>query len=87
MLDDDYVHIQQANSQWPKLFETYFLSPTTRLSETITNTTSDDDLLFYVTRQMDNDFHHPLVCLKSIRLQNKITFFVFLASCRSCSLS
>jgi len=49
-------------SQWPKLFDTYFLSPSTRLSQTAT-TTSDDDLVFYVTRQMDNDFHHPLVNL------------------------
>jgi hypothetical protein len=46
------------NSQWPRLFDIYFLSPATRLSQT---TTSDDDLVFYVTRQMDNDFHHPLV--------------------------
>jgi len=47
------------NSQWPNLFDTYFLSSSTRLSQT--TTTSDDDLVFYVTRQMENDFHHPLV--------------------------
>lgn len=56
--DEEYIYIQQMNSQWPKLFQTYFLSPTTRLSQT---TTSDDDLIFYVTRQVQNDFHHPLV--------------------------
>ena len=61
LLDDDYVHIQQTNSQWPKLFDVYFLSPKTRLTQTCTNGTSDDDLIFYVTRQMDNDFQHPLV--------------------------
>ncbi|CAF0852029.1 unnamed protein product [Rotaria sordida] len=65
--DDDYVHIQQLNSQWPKLFDTYFLSPKTRLSQTTTNTTSDDDLVFYVTRQMDNDFHHPLHLVEVFR--------------------
>ncbi len=54
------MHIQQMNSQWPKLFETYFLSPATRLSQTAT-TNGDDDLVFYVTRQVQNDFHHPLV--------------------------
>jgi hypothetical protein len=48
------------NSQWPNLFDTYFLSSSTRLTQTAT-TTSDDDLVFYVTRQMENDFHHPLV--------------------------
>jgi len=59
-LDEDYVYIKQTNSQWPNLFETYFLSPSTRLSQT-TSSTSDDDLVFYVTRQVQNDFHHPLV--------------------------
>lgn len=61
MVDEDYVHIQQANSQWPRLFDLYFLSPKTRLSQIDSNTTGDDDLIFYVTRQMDNEFHHPLV--------------------------
>ncbi|CAF1037368.1 unnamed protein product [Rotaria sp. Silwood1] len=65
--DDDYIHIQQSNSQWPKLFDIYFLSPKTRLSQTTTNTTSDDDLIFYVTRQMDNDFHHPLHLVEVFR--------------------
>ncbi|CAF0819353.1 unnamed protein product [Adineta steineri] len=65
--DDDYVHIQQFNSQWPKLFQTYFLSPSTRLSQTTTNTTSDDDLIFYVTRHVDSDFHHPLHLVEVFR--------------------
>ncbi|CAF1963324.1 unnamed protein product [Rotaria magnacalcarata] len=65
--DDDNVHIQQSNSQWPKLFEIYFLSSKSRLSQTITNTTSDDDLVFYVTRQMQNDFHHPLHLVEVFR--------------------
>jgi len=60
ILDEDYVYIKQMNSQWPNLFDTYFLSSSTRLTQTAT-TTSDDDLVFYVTRQMENDFHHPLV--------------------------
>jgi len=65
--DDDYVHIQQMNSQWPRLFDVYFLSPKTRLTQTDSNTTSDDDLVFYVTRQVDNDFHHPLHLVEVVR--------------------
>lgn len=64
--DEDYVYIKQANSQWPYLFETYFLSPTTRLSQT-TSSTNDDDLVFYVTRQVQNDFHHPLHLVEVFR--------------------
>ena len=67
-LDENYVHIQRLNSQWPKLFETYFLSAKTRLSQT----TSDDDLVFYVTSQMDNDFHHPLVSFIFVLVKIKI---------------
>ncbi len=50
-LDDDYILVQETNKEWPKLFDTYFLSPTTRLAQTSTSTTSDDDLVFYVTRK------------------------------------
>lgn len=70
-LDDEYIYIQQMNSQWPKLFETYFLSPTTRFCQTTSN---DDDLIFYVTRQVQNDFHHPLVNSISIDGKETIAF-------------
>lgn len=60
-IDDDFVHIQQSNSQWPKIFDTYFLTPKTRLIQTSNGENTDDDLIFYVTRHLDNDFHHPLV--------------------------
>ena len=67
------------NSQWPRLFDIYFLSPKTRLRQTESNTTSDDDLIFYVTRLMDNDFHHPLVCEQdlSFRLINIDLFSIW----------
>ncbi|CAF0747935.1 unnamed protein product [Didymodactylos carnosus] len=61
--DDDYVLVQQINSNWPKIFDTYFLSPTTRLSLSRV----DDDLIFYVTRRMDNDFQHPLHLVEVFR--------------------
>jgi hypothetical protein len=60
-LDDDYILVQEVNTEWPKLFDIYFLSPTTRLAQTSTSTTSDDDLVFYVTRKVQTDFQHPLV--------------------------
>jgi len=56
--EDDFIHIQ-INSEWPKLFDTYFLSPTTRLVQTSNSTGSDDDLIFYVTRKTQNDLQHP----------------------------
>ncbi len=74
------------NSQWPKLFETYFLSSSTRLSQT-TTTTSDDDLVFYVTRQLQNDFHHPLVSFIISNSRKSRSRLFFLASCRSFSSS
>ena len=60
-LDDDFVLVQQVNNQWPVLFETYFLSPSTRLAQTSTSATSDDDLVFYVTRKIESDSKHPVV--------------------------
>ena len=60
-LDEEFVHIQQTNSQWPHIFDIYFLSPKTRLQQSSSNSTSDDDLIFYVTRHVENDFNHPLV--------------------------
>ncbi|CAF3310424.1 unnamed protein product [Rotaria socialis] len=49
--DDDFILVQKSNSEWPKLFDTYFSSTTTRLAQTSTGITSDDDLVFYVTRK------------------------------------
>jgi len=60
-LDDDYILVQEVNKEWPKLFDIYFLSPTTRLAQTSNSTTSDDDLVFYVTRKIHNDLQHPSV--------------------------
>lgn len=54
-LDDDFIVVQEINNEWPKLFDTFFLSPTTRLAQTSTGATSDDDLVFYVTRKMPNE--------------------------------
>jgi len=63
-LDDDFVLVQQVNNQWPNLFDIYFLSPTTRLAQISTSTTSDDDLVFYVTRKTPNDSQDSSVSLK-----------------------
>ncbi|CAF2070863.1 unnamed protein product [Rotaria magnacalcarata] len=49
--DDDFILVQKSNSEWPKLFDMYFSSTTTRLAQTSTGITSDDDLVFYVTRK------------------------------------
>ncbi|CAF1031280.1 unnamed protein product [Didymodactylos carnosus] len=61
--DDDYVLVQQINSNWPKIFETYFLSSTTRLPQSGV----DDDLIFYVTRKLQNDFQHPFHLVEVFR--------------------
>jgi hypothetical protein len=60
-VDDDFILVQQMNKHWPNLFEIYFLSPVTRLAQTSTCTRSDDDLVFYVTRKIDNGFPHSSV--------------------------
>jgi hypothetical protein len=65
--DDDYILVQEVNTEWPKLFDIYFLSPTTRLAQTSTSTTSDDDLVFYVTRKVQTDFQHPLHSVEVFR--------------------
>ena len=61
LLDDDFVLVQQVNNLWPVMFETYFLSPSTRLAQPSTSATSDDDLVFYVTRKIESDSKHPVV--------------------------
>ncbi|CAF1263994.1 unnamed protein product [Adineta steineri] len=53
--DEDFVVVQAVNNEWPTIFEQYFLSPEDRLPQTSTSTTSDDDLIFYVTRKIVND--------------------------------
>ncbi|CAF0964617.1 unnamed protein product [Rotaria sordida] len=65
--DDDYILVQQVNSQWPKLFDIYFLSTTTRLTQTSTCTTSDDDLIFYVRRKTMDEFQRSLHSVEAFR--------------------
>ena len=72
--DDDFILIQQANDQWPTLFNLYFLSTTTRLAQTSTSQTSDDDLVFYVTRKIDNDIHRS-VSLKIDLIRKNLLLF------------
>jgi hypothetical protein len=55
LLEDEFVFVQETNPEWQRIFDIYFLSPTTRLAQTSTSTTSDDDLIFYVTRKMQSD--------------------------------
>lgn len=49
----EFVFVQQTNNQWPLLFDTYFISKDTRLPPISANTTSADDLIFYVTKKVD----------------------------------
>ncbi|UJR25454.1 hypothetical protein I4U23_006801 [Adineta vaga] len=51
--DDEFVVVQQINNEWPTIFDTYFLSKVTRLPQISNSSTSDDDLVFYVTRKID----------------------------------
>ncbi len=60
-LDDEFIFVQETNTEWQKIFDIYFLSPTTRLAQTSTSTTSDDDLVFYVTRKIQSDTQNALV--------------------------
>jgi hypothetical protein len=60
-LDDKFIVVRKIDSQWPKLFDIYFLSAATRLAPTSTSITSDDDLIFYVTRNLDNDLQRVCV--------------------------
>lgn len=55
LLDEDFVVVQQLNKEWPNIFRTYFLSKTTRLPQIATGATSDDDLVFYVTKKIDDN--------------------------------
>ena len=55
LLDEDFVVVQQLNKEWPNIFRTYFLSKTTRLPQITTGATSDDDLVFYVTKKIDDN--------------------------------
>lgn len=60
-LDDGFVLVDDVNSHWPYLFDTFFLSKSTRLAQPSTCVTSDDDLIFYVSRKSDDDSVRPTV--------------------------
>ena len=60
-LDDDFVVIPKVDNQWSIIFDTYFLSQHTRLPPISTSKTSDDDLIFYITRQTTNNVRYSSV--------------------------
>jgi len=60
-LDEEFIVVEETNIEWSKLFEKFFLSPTTRLAQTSTSMTSDDDLVFYVTRKFQGDANRQSV--------------------------
>lgn len=77
-LDDDFIVVQQTNIEWPMIFDTYFLSPSTRLCQASSTVTSEDDLIFYVTRKIADDYHQfASVNFKKIFFSIKIIKYSF----------
>lgn len=61
-IDDDFVVVQQQKTtRWSDIFTTYFVSETSRLPQITSGAVSDDDLVFYVERRIDEDSHGATV--------------------------